>query len=133
MADVIEYGRLVWDDPELGRTILQPGVMCTETALYVVNWSVLAATPLREALQEWLRFHGIDPEDVVAHHPGGEAILVRNVEERCVEYLVFLRDRDGHRFVYPNPDGTSSDLAAMAARRAQGETPPMPWPPEVWA
>lgn len=74
------------------------------------------------ALCDWLRFHGIDPRDVPA-----AGVIRRDVDARCVRYARIVRDQHGR--VRPGPHGSYLLEEAVA----QGETPPLPWPPEVAA
>lgn len=102
--------------------VLGPGYLADATTLHVLNRHALEDST-RLALCEWLRFHGLDPDNVT-YDP-----IVRDVEACRVRATVFLRDRTGHRFLV---DRNDFDSIAQAYQYAQGEAPPLPWPAEVW-
>lgn len=79
------------------------------------------------ALMAWCEFHGIDPKDVPA-----AGVIHRDVDARCVRYARFVRDEAGKRVPVTGP---LSNLLTCELEDAvaQGETPPLPWPPEVAA
>jgi hypothetical protein len=71
-----------------------------------------------EAVQEWVRKHGIDPNEVAAHGP-----VHRDVDHCRVVYVG--RDRASEaRLTEPHPQ-------IWTTLYQQGETPPMPWPVEL--
>lgn len=74
------------------------------------------------ALCDWLGFHGIDPRDVPA-----AGVIRRDPDACCVRYARIVRDHNGR--VQAGPYGSYLLVEAVA----QGETPPLPWPPEVAA
>lgn len=74
------------------------------------------------ALLEWCEFHGIPIAGVPLL-----GTLTRHPEACAVEYTHMLRDSQGFRS-YDNSDPTG---LATEQLRAQGETPPLPWPAEL--
>lgn len=77
--------------------------------------------PVRKAMCQWCEFHGIDPHQVPMW-----STIVRNLEDRCVEYDRIIRREDG----FPAYDG---HRVVVSRERAQGETEPLPWPDAVAA
>lgn len=75
-----------------------------------------------EALLAWAEFHGLPVGDVPM-----VGTLTRHVRERCVEYTAIVRDEHGH----PTYHAGWADGVLTEQRRAQGETPPLPWPAEL--
>lgn len=96
----------------------------TETVLIVHSQQFPQVYPAAwEAVIEWVRVHGIDPQRVPMC-----SMILRNVEACRVEYDEIQVDEAGRRRTV----GPPSDAELVIERvRAQGETPPLPWPAEL--
>jgi hypothetical protein len=59
-------------------------------------------------------------------------VIERDIDARCVRYGRFVRDEHGNRVPHVGPyaDVLTCELEDAVA---QGETPPLPWPPQVAA
>lgn len=86
----------------------------------VLVFDKLPSEPVRLVMCEWLRRHGIDPNDVVV--PGW---IARDERTYAVRYLGFDRDAGEIRLT---DDG--KDLVRRVYR-VQLEGPPLPWPDDV--
>lgn len=72
----------------------------------------------RLALCDWLRIHGIDPDDLVL-----PCWVERDVENYRVRYLGAVRDENGK--LQPAPGG---EVVVTAEQYVQLEGPPLPFP-----
>lgn len=106
------------------RTLDLAGIVAdADTATEV---EVYIGTPEWYALMEWLEFHGIDPRMV----PAGSRIS-RDACGRCIRYVGFVPDAEGHRQLDPDTldTGDRGDIACLKAPMVeQGEAPPLPYP-----
>lgn len=80
---------------------------------------------LREAICEWSRKHGLDPNRMPAHEP-----IFRDLERCQVRCTYFVLGEDGGRVLDRDHEGPTWQLLTES-HVAQGETPPMPWPDVV--
>lgn len=103
--------------------MIRPVVTVTETVLTVHSNQFPQVYPAaHRVMLAWCEFHGIDPYRVPMC-----STIVRNIGGRCVEYDVYQVDEAGVRKAL-----REGDTEPMVERvRAQGETPPLPWPAEV--
>jgi hypothetical protein len=103
---------------------MMPVLTVTETTLTVHSHRFPEVHPAAwRAVIGWVEFHGMDPYRI----PMCQTI-VRNVKARCVEYDEIQVDEAGRRRIV----GPPSDAELVIERvRAQGETPPLPWPAEL--
>ena len=100
-----------------------PIVTVTETTLTVHStWFFVEHPAAHRAVVAWCEFHGIDPYRVPMC-----STLIRNLEARCVEHDLYDADEAGVRKALQGGDPEP----AVSRVRAQGETAPLPWPPEV--
>lgn len=99
--------------------MIRPPYTASETDV-VISSDRFFATPAWEPLCEWVRRHGVAPEDVPL-----DCWIHRDVEHRRVILPVVVRD-DAGRMV-KDGDGT----VAIRIREVQLEAPPLPFPAEV--
>lgn len=101
---------------------IHPGAYVCDTVVACRNNDRLTGTPAWHALHEWLRFHGIDPFDLPA-----DCLITRLVDERQIVYSRIVRDGEGKQL---RDDQHCWVLETVVE---QGEAPPLPWPPELYA
>lgn len=100
-----------------------PGTRVTDTTFHPGDFQAFTADrPAHEAVMGWCRKHGIAPERVMARDP-----IVRDEGACQVRCTYFGEDEDGNRIRAGLDDGELVTFAYVA----QGETPPLPWPPEL--
>lgn len=80
-----------------------------------------AVRPAWKALLDWLRMHGLRPEDMPV-----ENLIVRRLPERQVSAVFYEVDERGRRRLNSAGDG-----AVRRTLVVQLEAPPLPWPAEV--
>ena len=83
---------------------------------------VPGSLPTCRALCDWLRKHGLDPDNMPR-----ENLITRCLAERQVCAVVFVIDETGRKRLDP----TTGD-AETATVLVQLEAPPLPWPADVW-
>jgi|SRR4051812_14493026 hypothetical protein len=92
-----------------------PVAQVTDTYFSVLDSHVFVGDrAAHEAIQEWVKKHGIDPRQISAYGP------IHRDEEHC-------------RVVYVGKDDWSNDAlrGCWTTCVQQGETPPLPWPGEL--
>lgn len=96
----------------------------------VIRGEIVVDHPAHQALLEWCRTHGMDPEQMPA-----DQVIRRDVARCRVEYDRFVLDREGHRQLCRHALANGEDLESVHFARervhAQGETPPLPFPAEL--
>lgn len=103
----------------------RPLITVTDTVVQVLDTAFITEHPSAwEALNRWCELHDIDPHRVLLC-----SRIVRNVEACRVEYDQVVLGCDLAKATVRDGD----NLVVMTwSVHSQGETPPMPWPPEVW-
>ena len=79
---------------------------------------VYYGTPAWEALLDWVRFHGLDPDRIL----GSGARIIRNERHHVIAYTALVLDDDGHKV----PDGIGGFRTVDCIER--GEAGPLPFP-----
>lgn len=92
----------------------RPVAHVTDTYFAVYDYDAfIVDVPAWEAIKDWCKRHGLDPEDVSSGGP-------------------IHRDVEGCRVVYVGrAEGEIEGNHVWATCVKQGETPPMPWPAEL--